>query len=152
MLSVFWDTEGIVWWELRPRGETINADIYCEQLDAVHEALKVLRPHRQKIVFLHDNARPHTARKTKEKLNMLDWQVLPHPPYSPDLAPSDFKLFRSLANALRGKEFGNQTEVEEFVRQFFISKPSGFFVNGFTDLPDRWESVVEYEGDYPPEN
>ena len=56
MLSVFWDTEGIVWWELRPRGETINADIYCEQLDAVHEALKVLRPHRQKIVFLHDNA------------------------------------------------------------------------------------------------
>src|SRR3954469_23682395 len=43
----------------------------------------------------HDNARPHTVKMTKEKLQALGWEVLPHPPYSPDLAPSDFHLFRN---------------------------------------------------------
>ena len=110
----------------------------------------VTRPHQQRTFFLHDNARPHTAKKTKDKFRILDWEVLPHPPYSPDLAPSDFKLFRSLANALRGEEFKTQQEVEEFVQQFFDSKPPGFFVSGFTDLPSRWDKVIEYDGDYPP--
>ncbi len=46
--------------------------------------------------LLHDNAAPHTAKVTKETLEALGFRVLPHPPYSPDLAPSDFHLFRSL--------------------------------------------------------
>ncbi|GFY08172.1 histone-lysine N-methyltransferase SETMAR [Trichonephila clavipes] len=48
------------------------------------------------MVFHHDNARPHTAMVTQQKLNDLGWEVLGHPPYSPDTAPSDYYLFRSL--------------------------------------------------------
>lgn len=151
MLCVWWDTEGIVHWELLPERTTITADVYCEQLERVKEALAEKRPHRKKILILHDNATPHTAKKTKRKLLGLGWEVLPHPPYSPDLAPTDFKLFLSLHNALRGKIFETVEQVRDFVADFLYSKSSGFFVRGFTALPDRWKEVIEYEGDYPPD-
>lgn len=145
---MWWDTEGIVYWELRPEGETINADIYCAQLDRVGEALAEKRPHRENILLLHDNATPHTAKKTKRHLASKGWEVLPHPPYSPDVAPTDFKLFRSLQNALRGKEFENEDEVRQFIADFFATKSSGFFVRGFSDLPKRWKEIIDQEGEY----
>ncbi|KOX70155.1 Histone-lysine N-methyltransferase SETMAR, partial [Melipona quadrifasciata] len=40
-------------------------------------------------------------RVSTQKLLQFDWDVLPHPPYSPDLAPSDYYLFLSLKNSLR---------------------------------------------------
>jgi hypothetical protein len=39
----------------------------------------------------------------------LDWEILPHPPYSPDLVPSDYRLFRSLSNSLFGVSFNDDT-------------------------------------------
>ena len=55
------------------------------------------------VVLLHDNSRPHTERVTQEKILELQRPVLPHPPYSSDLAPTDFHLFCSLQNFLKGK-------------------------------------------------
>lgn len=112
-LSLFWDTEGVVYWELMPQGATITGEVYSQQLDRLAEALVEKRPHRQHHLFLHDNARPHTARLTQVKLAQLWWEVLPHPPYSPDLAPTDFKAFRSLQNWLNGKGFKTEEEVKE---------------------------------------
>ena len=54
----------------------------------------------------------------------------------------------SFKNALRGQEFATEDEIQQFVSDFFAAKPSGFFVRGFTELPLRWEEVVENEGDY----
>jgi histone-lysine N-methyltransferase SETMAR len=48
------------------------------------------------MLLQHDNARPHTSLKTQEAITKFCWAVLPHPPYSPDLAPSDFCLFGDL--------------------------------------------------------
>ncbi|KOX79111.1 Histone-lysine N-methyltransferase SETMAR, partial [Melipona quadrifasciata] len=63
-------------------------------------------------VFQHDNARPHVALAVRQKLLQFDWDVLPHPPYSPDLAPSDYYLFLSLKNSLRGKSFKSISEIK----------------------------------------
>ncbi|KZC14048.1 Histone-lysine N-methyltransferase SETMAR, partial [Dufourea novaeangliae] len=60
---------------------------------------------RKRIVFLHDNARPYTCMVTLQKLLELGWDVLPHPAYSSDMAPSNYHLFRSLQNSLIGKTF-----------------------------------------------
>jgi len=42
------------------------------------------------IILLHDNAQPHVAKVIKKYLETLKWDILPHPPYSPDIAPSDY--------------------------------------------------------------
>jgi len=70
-------------------------------------------------VFHQDNARPHVSLITRQKLLELGWDVLPHPPYSSDLAPSDFHLFRSLQNSLNGKSFNSLVEVKNYLEKFF---------------------------------
>ena len=65
MLSIWWNIRGIIYWELLPTGSTVNADLYCEQLDRVAEKLYKKQ---DRIYFLHDNARPHIAKSTYEKL------------------------------------------------------------------------------------
>ena len=54
--------------------------------------------------MLHDNAHPHTAAHTVDTLRALKFEVLKHPPYSPDLAPSDFHLFGPMKEHLNGSE------------------------------------------------
>lgn len=80
---------------LKP-GQTVNADLYCEQLDPVNQSLIKKCPtiiNRKGVILQHENARLHCARRTLEKINELGWEVLLHPPYSRDIAPSDFHLF-----------------------------------------------------------
>ena len=48
----------------------------------------------------HDNARTHTGLKTMEHIVNYGWTVVPHPPYSPDLVPSDFHLFGPMKDGL----------------------------------------------------
>jgi histone-lysine N-methyltransferase SETMAR len=69
-----------------------------------------VRPHKDatKVLLHHDNARPHTSLHTLEAITKLQWTVLPHPPYSPDLAPSDYHLFSPLKDAIRGKKFEDE--------------------------------------------
>jgi histone-lysine N-methyltransferase SETMAR len=45
------------------------------------------------VLFLHDNAPTHWALATQKKMTYLGFQFLDHPPYSPELAPSDYHLF-----------------------------------------------------------
>lgn len=151
MLSVWWDMKGIVHWELLPRGTTINAEVYCEQLERVQDALRRRRPalvNRKGVILLHDNARPHTAKKTREKIRELEWEVLPHPPYSPDMAPSDYHLFRALTRFLEGRKFRDEDEVKMTIGQFFDSQTPDFYERGILSLTRKWSKVVECEGNY----
>ncbi|XP_035222849.1 histone-lysine N-methyltransferase SETMAR-like [Stegodyphus dumicola] len=87
--------------KLLPDNTTINSEVYCHQLDKLNDALKQKRPeltNRKGVVFHQDNARPHTSLVTRQKLLQLEWDILQHPPYSLDLAPFDYYLFRSLQN------------------------------------------------------
>eukprot|EP01133_Synstelium_polycarpum_P027808 gene27808-33623_t len=73
---------------------------------------------RKGILLLHDNARPHVADIVKEKLVELKWTVLPHPPYSPDISPCDYYLFRSLEHFLRGKQFTEDNGIKNAINTF----------------------------------
>jgi histone-lysine N-methyltransferase SETMAR len=53
------------------------------------------------VVLFHDNARPHTAARTRALLEHFNWELFDHPPYSPDLAPSDYDLFTCAITALQ---------------------------------------------------
>jgi hypothetical protein len=64
--------------------------------------------------------------KTQEAVTKLGWTVLSRPPYSPDLAPSDFHLFGALKDAIRGKRFGSDDEVIEEVKKWPVSRGFSF--------------------------
>lgn len=148
MLSIWWDCRGVLYWELLNPGQSINAEVYCAQLDRVAAAFETKRPRHGPIRFIHDNARPHTAAVTRNKLIELGWEVMPHPPYSPDLAPSDYYLFRSLSNAMDGRAFEDQDDLETWLTQYFESKPGDYYKRGIDELPNRWRQVINNNGDY----
>ena len=101
-----------------------------------------------RIYFLHDNARPHIAKSTHEKLLKLGWITLPHPPYSPDLAPIDYHLFRSLSNYLGEKKFDDENDLKMDVANFFAQKSQDFYERGILSLPGRWQQVIDSNGAY----
>ena len=148
MLSVFWDFKGVIWYELLTPGTTIDANVYSIQLQKLAEQVRIKRPEKPKVLLLHDNARPHVAKTTKNKLNQLGWETLPHAPYSPDLAPTDYHIFRSLSNFLREKSFDDVDNLKSDIDFFFQSKSTDFYAKGIFELPNRWSKVIESDGDY----
>ncbi|KAG5319282.1 MOS1T transposase, partial [Pseudoatta argentina] len=101
-----------------------------------------------KVILLHDNARPRVAKPVKTYLETLKWEVLPHPLYSPDIAPSDFHLFRSMAHGLADRRFHSYEEAQKWIDSWIASKDMSFFRRGIHVLPERWEKVVSSDGQY----
>ena len=81
----------------------------------------------KKLLLLHDNARPHSAALTEEKLAQLYWTALRHPPYSPDLSPCNYNMFGPLKEALGGQRFDDDEQVENFVRIWLQTRPPSFY-------------------------
>jgi histone-lysine N-methyltransferase SETMAR len=96
----------------------------------------------------HDNACPHTSLRTREHINKMGWTVLPHTPYSPDLAPSDFPLFGSLKYALRGTHFEEDYSVTEAVRKWLRRQDKSWYRQGIHALVPCWRKAVQVDDDY----
>jgi len=88
---VFWDSQGIILIDLQ-KDKTITGEYYTTLLDRLKEELKKKRPRlaRKKVLFHQDNAPSHKSTFAMAKLHELGYELIPHPPYSPDLAPCDF--------------------------------------------------------------
>ena len=100
------------------------------------------------VLLQHDTARPHTARTTVATITDLHFECLPHPPYSPDLAPSDFHMFGPLREARGGKKFRSDEEVRHAVREWLRGLPKEFFSKGIYALCNRWRTCIERGGDH----
>jgi histone-lysine N-methyltransferase SETMAR len=152
MLCIWWNFEGPLHWELVPDGRAMDANLYAEQLQRVHQVLCSRYPamvNRKRALLQHDNAPVHTSRRVQQKIQELEGiELLPHPAYSPDLAPSDFHLFRSLAHFLRGRCFNSVQEVKNGVREFLASKPAEWYRHGIEQLAERWTRTIESDGLY----
>jgi len=99
LASIFWDQDGILLMDCLPKGQIINTEYYSSLLVQVKDILKEKRREVTKgVFFLHDNAPAHRALATQKRLAYLGFQCLDHPPYSSDLAPSDYHLFPGLKN------------------------------------------------------
>jgi histone-lysine N-methyltransferase SETMAR len=145
---VFWDAHGVLLVEFLPKGETINSDRYQKTLRKLSAAVRLKRPDLKNVILHHDNARPHTAHATISHIASRGWTVLPHPSYSPDLAPCDFFLFGPLKDYLRGQTFRNDDEVKRAVRAWLRQCDLDFFANGFAQWINRWNKCVARRGDY----
>ena len=152
MLCVWWDQKGVVYHELLKPGETVNTDRYRQQMINLNHALIEKRPEvarrHGKVILLHDNAPAHKAKPVQDTIKTLGWEQLPHPPYSPDLAPSDYHLFSSMGHALAEQHFDSYEEVENWVSDWFALKDEQFYWRGIHKLPERWSKCVENNGQY----
>jgi hypothetical protein len=86
------------------------------------------------VVLLHDNALPHTAASTQALLQHFNWKLSDHPPYSPDLTPSDYHLFTYLTNWLGSQRFNNNEDLMEGVKTWLSSQVADFFNTGIQKL------------------
>ena len=108
-------------------------------------SIKSVRDECQESLPQSTSTRPHTASQTFETINHLGFEVLEHPAYSPDLAPSDYHLFGPLKNALRGRRFSTDKEVQEAVHKWLRDQPKSFFLERIRKLVDRWTKCIEKE-------
>ncbi|UYV67139.1 hypothetical protein LAZ67_4004049 [Cordylochernes scorpioides] len=130
----------------------MNSDLYCDIL--VNKLKPGIRNKRRGklskgVLFLHDNARPHTSCKTVSTIIKLGFEVLEHPAYSPDLAPSDYFLFGLLKKELKGKRFDSDEDVQKVMQDFFHTLPKSAYKEGIYKLPERWRRCIESQGQFP---
>ncbi|GFX13191.1 histone-lysine N-methyltransferase SETMAR [Trichonephila clavipes] len=93
-------------------------------------------------------ARLHVAWVARNTIQRLGWEALCHPLYSPDVAPSDYHLFHSLDNHLRGKSFTNEEDVRQALTDFFASHTPEFYRKGIDQLKTHWRKVLVADGGY----
>ncbi|GBN76051.1 hypothetical protein AVEN_55395-1 [Araneus ventricosus] len=100
------------------------------------------------IVLPYDNALPHTPAATQEFLYQFGWEIFDYPPYSPDLAPSDFHLSFKLKEFLGNKRFGSDEELENAVITWLNELVEEECETGILKLVDRYDKCLGVGDDY----
>jgi histone-lysine N-methyltransferase SETMAR len=101
------------------------------------------------VCLLHDNAKPHTATATVSTIEKLRCECIPHPPYSPDLAPSDVYVFGQLKDTLSGTHYrDDDDEVRSAVHEWLRTRPKELFSRGIYALVKRRRKCIELQGGY----
>lgn len=150
MATVFWDSKGILLIDYLQKGKTITGEYYANLLDKLKTAVVEKRPGmtKKKVLFHQDNAPVHSSHVVTEKLTDLKFQIVSHPPYSPDLAPSDYHLFPKLKIFLAGQKFLSNEEAIDCVNEYFEGLEENHFREGIRKLEKRLGKCVEVRGDY----
>jgi len=150
MMIFAYDCKGVIMADRVPSGTTVTAAYYCQFLQKLRRKMHTNRPDllENGVLILHDNAWPNLGKDVHELLDGYSWEVLPHPPYSPDISPPDFDLFPKLKINMRDVRFSTledlSASVTRCVRQLNCSRD----LTGIMDLPKRWDAVIRQKGDY----
>jgi len=143
MLIVFFSSSGFHSVNFLEKKATVSSSYCCDLFNTMALTL-TKRP-----LWVHmDNARPHRAKSTQNALNTHGIISLPHPPYSPDLAPSDFWLFGYLKNQLKGAKFSTETELQEAVRGVLHKITPAQLRRVYNHWIRRLEMCIEAKGEY----
>ena len=111
MVTVWWSATCLTHYSFLNPGETSTSEKYTQQINEIHQKLQCLQPAlvNRKGPILHSNVWHHIAQSALQKLNELGYKVLPHPPYSLDLSPTDCHYFKHLSNFFAGKTLPQPT-------------------------------------------
>ena len=131
MTSVFWFAHGVIFIDYLEKGRTITGAYYAVLLDRLFDEIRREWPYlkKEKIIFHYDSALSHTSNIAQAKKDELSFKSHPHPRYSPDLAPSDYYLFRNFKRWLCGRRF------------------ESYYLLRIEKLKNRW-TRIELKGEY----
>jgi len=132
-----------------PKGSTVTGAYYADELRKLHEALG--SKHREKlrrgVLLLHDNAPDHTSAFAMSAAAECGYELLLHPPYSPDLSPFDFYLFPLLKEHFSGTHFSSDNDVIMSVEVFLQGQNELFYRTSIQKLQKRRNKCIEVGGD-----
>ncbi len=154
MVAVFWDAQGIIHREFVPRGDTMDSPMYRQILRNLRESVRRKRPalwrnRRTQFWLQHDGAGPHRAQIMLDYYRDNNIQLVPHPPYSPDITPLDFFLFARLKRHMRGRRFQDLDILRQTIDQELGSIPQAEFTHAMEESwRKRLNKCVLKRGDY----
>ena len=132
------------------QGCTINGAYYAGELRP--QLQEIPRNRRGKlargVLLLQDNAPAHKSQVAMTAGTKCGFEILPHPPYSPDMAPSAFYLFPKLNSHLRDTQYGSNEGVIKAENEYLGDQEKAFYFEGIRKLEQRWAKCIALKGDY----
>ena len=117
--------------------------------DFIRAMRKKRAEHLPSIIFHHDNAPSHRAAYTQKAIQQLGFELLNHPPYSPDLAPCDFFLFPVIKSYLRGTHLDNMDQLSSAVQVAISNIQADTFRRCLVDSwIERCRKCILFRGEY----
>uniref|UniRef100_A0A1B6MR58 Tc1-like transposase DDE domain-containing protein n=1 Tax=Graphocephala atropunctata TaxID=36148 RepID=A0A1B6MR58_9HEMI len=145
MVITFFDYKGMVYTHSVPRGQTINGDYYKQVLATLmNDHISRKRPELRGNWKLHHDI----AHVVTEYLAKRNIQVVPHSPYSPDLAPCDFFLFPTAKKELKGRRFDSEQDAVKALKAILKNMSKDGFSNVFQAWQRRWDKCISLNGEY----
>lgn len=151
LYAIFFRNTGPIVQIAVPRGRGVSGAFYKNVvLKTLRKKMRKLRPQTglAYVNLLHDNAPAHKSSIVTDFLKSEKVNVLPHPPYSPDLAPCDFFLFPKLKKHLSGRRYRSRSALGSAIHQFLLSVPKQSYENCFKNWIKRLKQCVQAGGDY----
>ena len=150
LMIPFFDSTGMIYMHWIPTEQTVNKEYYVEVLREFRKRFRWKRPALFKSGQWHfheDNAPVHNSILVTDYLTKISIKTVPHPPYSPDLAPCDFWLFPKLKEKLRGCRYETIEEMKEAVTKVIDMLTHEDFHGAFQKLLE-WYKCIAAGGDY----
>ena len=150
MATVFWDAKGILLCDYLVDQKTITGEYYANLIRKLRVAIREKRRGmlRRSVLLHQDNAPVHKSRIAMNAIATAGFEILIHPPYSPDMAPSDYHLFPKLKSYLRGRQFSCDSEAISSTNAWFEAQSEEMFKSGVLLLEKRCQKCINVDGDY----
>ena len=131
--------------QILKKSTSITGEYYANVIKQLRVAIKEKRRGKLAagVLLLHDNAPVHKSRVAQAAIRECKFEQLNHPPYSPDLAPSDYYLFRNLKSHLRGTRFRDDDELKAATEAWFEDQIDDFYFKGIDCLKEKWAKCIK---------
>ena len=133
------------------QGRTVNKEYYLEVMCHLREAIRKKRLElweNNSWLLHHDNAHAHSLLLVHNFLAKNNTEIMPQPPYSPDLAPCDLFLFPRLKRTMKGRRFATIDEIKTESLRELKDIPKNAYQKCFEDWKKRWHKCIISERDH----
>jgi histone-lysine N-methyltransferase SETMAR len=151
MFCIFYSVDGVIARIVVKKGQTVNGKLYANSiLPSVFSNFMERRGKKtvRTVMLHHDNASSHNAAVVTQYLRNEGVERLPHPPYSPDLAPCDFFLFPRIKKELSGKSFDKVEHLARAVQAVVDGISKREYEKSFESWQNRLKRCIEFNGEY----
>ena len=150
MVTIFWNPTGFLIVEALDDDMVFNSDYFRDEIleqikDRTSDDREILGGN---LILHFDNARPHISKKVMEYLDQNEIKRAPQPPYSPDIAPSDFFLFGYMKEKLKGCRFNSKEELLETIHLILNEISEEKLKEVFLEWESRLQQVIASNGNY----